>query len=1414
MGTERITVNLPQGFDPGKHLAALERRIADTHGEGFEVTSINVKTRVASATRQATITEVSANSEDSFEVRLPKNVKPSDGERVATRLSDEYVGCEMTRFEPFLGKATLTKSSPEVSRARGALAVALGVKPWEVQVVPRPDGGFELELPNSYVPSKHDEKLDEVAIAVVGRPGWYVRTNPQQLRATIIPSDPPTFPPAIAYPFENIKKTPRDQLLIGMGLAEPGQKNQPLILDFETGPHTQISGTSGSGKSVLLNTMITGVLAGGSELVIIDLPHKAQPLTTRIPVPISDRFKDGWAMIGDLVVGDEAYSRDGSITPVTGLAPIEHDADVYEVEFSDGQVIKADGGHLWPVQTFNDRQKLSQSYKDARNKQRSATRTRIAERTGPLKRLAIEAATTRRKANIAGLAELIGTGTAYVSQIVRRAGTPSIEAPTEAGVQRLYSVDEFLTTYIDILERDLTDAKSTPGYRLITTKDISENLHATKRGQHNYSVPLAAPVGGPDLDLPIAPYILGTWLGDGSTNSVDGNSSLFQSEGLVGNKHVPAIYLRASKVQRAMLLQGLLDSTGGEASAFTASSELLAEGVLELARSLGFAATVNHQTFTVELNAQSTQRFIVDVRQVATEPVRCITVGHPEHLFLTEGFVPTHNSVDFFWCKDFVRDGGWGCASLAHQVTTLALVYEEGQRRAKVLADAGATKWTELPKAEQFKPIFVLIDEVTGLIQMDDKPQGVPKDHPMMQEVLQSNLLRATLLSHMKKIAAEMRFVGIRMVLSSQVSSVNTGIPTALRMNLINKAQPLTTRTPVPISNRFKDGWALFGDLQVGDKVFAVDGSETDITGLTPIREGEVYRVHLDDGQVVEADAGHIWEVSTRSARSADSPVSKARRTSLDHRRDATLDSIRDALSGSAPLSVGEASALTSLSKATIERALAAENVPWTTGRFTTSSGVTRVRRTYGQADLLRAVIRRMDSSRREVTSLMTTEEMALCVKVTSGEKDLNNFAIRLPSAIEAPEASVPVEPYVLGAWLGDGSACSGEIAQGTSAECTDSTGTTDQQHMIRQMAQFKARPKPSRPDGIISTTGLQVLLRDAGVLNNKHIPADYLRASKNQRLSLLQGLMDTDGCVTQRGDCVYTTVSEVLAEGVIELVRSLGIKASVSTSPSTLVKRDPETGARTHHRTGKTAYQIHFRTAQEVCRLPRKLERLPKQKSPGRADMLFITKIERTENDLVRCVEVAHPEHLYLTEGFVPTHNCLLGANPTDGNRKLALSDPTSVPKVPDNVRQDGKASKGVGVGELEGQPPSVFKSFYAPTEDFRKALDALGLRKTLMPEPGAEQIARLTPSLEDDGSSRGNDKHLEGRGPELAPSGKPAAQLRKEMGDEQDWAIDPETGKPLTGYAKANAARSAVVAGSKKPPRKPDANNPFADA
>jgi hypothetical protein len=279
MATEKITFKLPPGFNPQTHLKALEALITERHGDGFDIDFIDPEAGVATASRHVAITSVSHTTERSSlrEVRLPKETKMADGEKVAAKMADEYPDYAMIKFDPHLKRATLALMDATTRRARDAVSVALGVKPWDVGITPRPDGGYDLELPRTYVPSKHDGKLDEVAVAVVGREGWYVEANAQTLRASIIPADPPTFPPAVQHPMRDGDGTltlANDQwsrIPIGVTLAKAGDaEGRELITDFVTAPHGLFSGLTGGGKSVLLMALLSGAVANGWEVSIVD----------------------------------------------------------------------------------------------------------------------------------------------------------------------------------------------------------------------------------------------------------------------------------------------------------------------------------------------------------------------------------------------------------------------------------------------------------------------------------------------------------------------------------------------------------------------------------------------------------------------------------------------------------------------------------------------------------------------------------------------------------------------------------------------------------------------------------------------------------------------------------------------------------------------------------------------------------------------------------------------------------------------------------------------------------------------------------------------------------------------------------------------------------------------------------------
>lgn len=365
-------------------------------------------------------------------------------------------------------------------------------------------------------------------------------------------------------------------------------------------------------------------LGGGADVTPLTMDFRqldfkvtqgaGEPLALDTPIPTAG----GWTTMGAIQIGDHVIDRNGCPARVVGVSPVYAGRDCYRVTFDDRTSLVCDAGHLWR---------------------------------------AMDRATKKR-------AEAVYT-TAQIRAM--------IEEWQERGVGQA----------------------------------------------HRIALPAADPLIGTDADLLVDPYVLGVWLGDGQTAGAaicgaeedlvfvaaeierrgysvsrwavkpgrvsvigvpGGLLAALDALGVLGDKHIPASYLRASFSQRLDLLRGLMDtdgtvgSRGKETCSFSSKWEHLARQVAELARSLGYRATVTHKTdvrsrtggdwrvtfranpernpFLLPRKAERCQtpiwvrnRRIVSVEPTGSVPVRCIAVDSPDHLFVAgEGWVLTHNT--------------------------------------------------------------------------------------------------------------------------------------------------------------------------------------------------------------------------------------------------------------------------------------------------------------------------------------------------------------------------------------------------------------------------------------------------------------------------------------------------------------------------------------------------------------------------------------------------------------------------------------------------------------------------------------------------------------------------------------------------------------------------------------------------
>jgi predicted phage terminase large subunit-like protein len=212
-------------------------------------------------------------------------------------------------------------------------------------------------------------------------------------------------------------------------------------------------------------------------------------------------------------------------------------------------------------------------------------------------------------------------------------------------------------------------------------------------------------------------------------------------------------------------------------------------------------------------------------------------------------------------------------------------------------------------------------------------------------------------------------------------------------------------------------------------------------------------------------------------------------------------------------------------------------------------------------------------------------------------------------------DVALPIGPYTLGAWLGDGN---NRVAFITCHE-------DDQPHLRGRIESEGYGTRQHTDTKNVGVLGLISQLRAAGLLRNKHIPAAYLRASTVQRLALLQALIDTDGYVAPDGQVEFCATHKRLAEDVRALVTTFGVKAAMIEGRATLDGRD--CGAK---------YRVMFYMA-GAASLPRKAARCKDgTKQPGH----YLRFAYAGKADTL-CIEVEHPSHTFLAgEGMIPTCN------------------------------------------------------------------------------------------------------------------------------------------------------------------------------
>ncbi|HWM39802.1 MAG TPA: replicative DNA helicase, partial [Streptomyces sp.] len=410
--------------------------------------------------------------------------------------------------------------------------------------------------------------------------------------------------------------------------------------------------------------------------------------------------------------------------------------------------------------------------------------------------------------------------------------------------------------------------------------------------------------------------------------------------------------------------------------------------------------------------------------------------------------------------------------------------------------------------------------------------------------------------------------------------------------------------------------WTTMGEVGEGEYLLDAGGRPTRVVAATDVmHDRPCYRITFDDGTSVVADAEHQWLTDTRaSRRSAQQAATGYNR----YRSQGTFPSVKTTREIAETVRCATADRRMNHSVCTAapldlpDRQLPVP--PYTLGAWLGDGTSDAARFTTADPELLE-YIKQDGVAVRRVGSSKTAYALALAVAVPERLKR---------SCLVCGDEYVPKVAHVRTC----GRSCGGRVRSVSPPEphtvCVDCGN--------RCVSPF-AEP---RCGACIKRHGsLLVRLRDMGVLGNKHIPQEYLRASVRQRRALLAGLLDTDGTVNPTGSAQFAVTNRALAEGFRELVLSLGYRCGTWTKR---VKGRKEASS--------TCYVITFTTDDEVFWLGRKQQAHRDRRRPAtpKLKQRFIKDVEEVGSVPVRCVQVDNPAHLYLaTRSMVPTHNSTL---------------------------------------------------------------------------------------------------------------------------------------------------------------------------
>ncbi len=749
---------------------------------------------------------------------------------------------------------------------------------------------------------------------------------------------------------------------------------------------------------------------------------------------------------------------------------------------------------------------------------------------------------------------------------------------------------------------------------LKTTQEVVDTLTYSKRGDTNHCIPNTPPINYPKKEVPIPAYLFGAWVGDR-----DSSGGGFTQDFKNGDKdHLIAAIIgagfeyRARKDEKSVGTIGLtkkLKSLGVTNNKHIPEIYLrnceeyrleLLQGLMDTDGHVYIKGTACEFSQSNEIIAKQVYELIVSLGMKATIssriPVNTVT-----------GLKGKRNWRIFF------------CPTMQ--------VFKLPRKAARLKFDGNQTSkrfHRMIVKAEEIPPVpmrCITVDSISSLFLISD--HMIPTGNSRTGTEWVRHIAETKPGSYIAVVGPTTQSVN-RTLVEGPTGLLNICPPgsvhyqrTKAQVKWKNGSVALLYALDVDTDIPTPTGFTKMLDLEVGDKVFDEKGQPTTVIKTSPVYlKNTCYELTLKSGAKIVADAGHKWNV-------------------FDSKRIKNFETYRRKNSLSNNL-IDDWATWHPLDK--LPQTVYNKIVDYLLNHKTQKDIVLRCNVSKSLVEKISNELKngKPRDFKTSESYVFSTEQLeqklqhkeTICIPIVRG------------SVAYTDCSSLSLDPWILGYLLGDG-----DSSGGGRVAC-------DAQDLQFLREKFESRGmyvSATKDDGHFYVKNLKKVWKHLELVNNKHIPDLYKFSSKEDRINLIKGLIDSDGSVGNHRNCVFDNTNKKLIEDTEEVCRSLGYKTKIYTREGRYRKGVAS----------KTSYSLHIHSKDIIASLPRKVNKI-RTAWNFEQEVDYVVSIKKVASRPVKCITVGAESHLFLaTKKFIITGNSAERPDRLRGpNHHYALAD------------------------------------------------------------------------------------------------------------------------------------------------------------